>query len=180
MNLLFTSDSRPRTISAADGILRAQAASRRLKGDYPGHEDWLANTLAQLRVGRKSLVLATLDDRPIATGIYQLHPTDPTMVELRNVAVKGPESQRPLIVQSLVNTVALAASVDFPHASLMIGDTKSTNEELIAVMQGVGWSIVGTTTLISEYGSNGVPDTVMMRELPGRHRASNFIMPRFR
>lgn len=179
MDLLSTNNSRPDTIRAADGILQAQAASRRLRRDYPGHEDWLANTLAQLYVGQKMLVLMTLDDRPIATGIYQPHPTDPTIVEVRNIAAKGPESARSMIVQSLVHAVTLAAAVDFPHASMLIGDTKSTNAELIELLKDSGWGVLGTTTLVSEYGSNGVPDTILARELPGRRKTrGGIILPR--
>ena len=164
-DIRFSNDPSAQHIDSVARLLKAQGRLFTKRSDYPGHEAWTEKTISQIAAdaGKRAMVAMWGSDA-LGLVIYQRHPSEPSMVEVRNLSVRAIAGGLP-VAQFLLGIVAREAAHDFPGADTLIGDAKITNKKVLDMALANGWNIAGITTLVSPYGHNGVPDVVMTRPI---------------
>ena len=161
----FSNDPSAQHIDSVARLLKAQRRLFTKKSDYPGHEAWTDRTITQIAADAgKRAIVATWGSEALGLVIYQRHPSDVTMVEVRNLSVRAKAEGLP-VAHFLLGIVAREAAHDFPGTETLIGNAKITNEHVIDIATTSGWNVTGITTLVSPYGHNGIPDVVMTRSV---------------
>lgn len=133
-------------------------------GDYPDHMRWREKALEEIKQGSKRTMLALWGSDPVGQIIYQRHPQDPAIVEIRNISIE-PHARGRLIASFLLRQVEAEASIEFPGATTLVGDTKVTNTGLLAFAASHGYSAQLMQQLDSPYAHNGTPDVAFSKTI---------------
>lgn len=130
--------------------------------DYPGHDDWLQRTEAEIALNQKRAMVAYQGGSPVGAIVYRRHEEDPSIVEIRNLSVSPDVSGRYIGSFLLRNTELEAVSHDYPGTDTIMADTKATNTEMIDFLQNHGFVLEDLTDL---YGLGAGLDAVLTKTI---------------
>ena len=134
-------------------------------GDYPAHMEWREKAIEEIKDDKKRAMIAYWGAEAVGSIVYQRHPSNPTVVEIRNVSVERHARGRHIASFLLAQTEHEAA-VDFPGATMITTDTKRTNIGLLSFAAKNGYYVEAEATLDgTKFAHNGELDVVLSKDL---------------
>lgn len=134
-------------------------------GTYPGYTDWIEKAIADLEAERKHGMLGWWGSDEVGGIFYQRHPTDPSILEIRNISVE-PSARGRHVADFLFRQVEMEAQNEFPGVTRLVVDTKRSNTGVIGFLENSGCCIVGAQILQGNFGHNGEEDVMLTKKLP--------------
>jgi ribosomal protein S18 acetylase RimI-like enzyme len=135
-------------------------------GDYPAHMEWREKALAQLASGEKRVILCTWGKDPVGSVVYQRHPKDQAIAEIRNLSVE-PQARGRHVASFLLAQVCAEIPVDYPGVTQVVTDTKLANRGLIAFAIANGFRVSPPTEVETDFARNSEPDVLLTKNLGG-------------
>ncbi len=128
---------------------------------YPGYLDWAHRVHTQLLNGDKRAMVAYHGRDLVGVTIYQQHPTDPTILEGKNISVRPEEAGRH-IAAFLVRQTEIEGARDLDGVNKIIWDAKADNLSVRNFLLAQHYVPTGPVHL---YGSGTGEDTVYKKSL---------------
>lgn len=155
----FTTDGTP---SRADEIV-AYLRGPRLwipQMDYPDFEQWAQKVHGQLKSEAKRAMVALHQGNVVGAIIYQRHPTDPAVLEVRNITVR-PDMQGRYVASFMLRNAEIEGRSDFGSRTVVV-DAKAKNHSIRAYLFKNGYRERGVEDL---YGLGAGEDVVYQKRL---------------
>ncbi len=115
--------------------------------DYPTHAEWLEKAETEIISGKKRVMAAYSQTRPVGVVIYQRHENLPTTLEVKNISVVPEFRGKGIASFALRISEIEAVNHDFLGVSEASVDTKTSNNKMINFLTAQGYEIKEITDL---------------------------------
>ena len=153
----ITNEHSPAQVAEIVDFLRKPRLWIPTEKDYPSHGEWLEKTEAQICEGKKRAMTAYRGRIAVGAVIYQRHPSQLDVLEIRNISVSPEVRNRYIGAFLLRNAEIEARENDFPEVSLVSVDTKLANTDMLLFLHSQGYEITDIKELYaSGYGLDAI------------------------
>jgi len=112
---------------------------------YPNYHEWIAKSEPEFFSGYKRAALVCSNGIIVGCGIWQRHKQLPVM-EWKNIRI-SPPARGKYLGRSLIGQVESEIRTE---SNIIIGDARETQTDIIAVMQSMGYQVLGKVPLYEE------------------------------